>query len=148
MFHVLFKGLSLFGFIMLSAIFGDDILTFVVTVLFAAFDFWTVKNITGRLLVQLRWWSEIDELGLERWKFESDETTQADQAAAATGDEEAIKKLAKKSPSNATDSRVFWMFLYATPCVWGFFLFIEIISFKFFWAITSGICFTLSYTNA
>ena len=78
MFHVLFKGLSIFAFIMLSAIFGDDILTFVVTVLFAAFDFWTVKNITGRLLVQLRWWSEIDELGLERWKFESDETTQAD----------------------------------------------------------------------
>jgi len=24
---------------------------------FAALDFWTVKNVSGRLLVGLRWWS-------------------------------------------------------------------------------------------
>jgi hypothetical protein len=51
---------------------GDEIITFVLVVMFAAFDFWTVKNVTGRILVQLRWWSEIDELGIEKWVYESD----------------------------------------------------------------------------
>ena len=36
-------------------------------------DFWTVKNVTGRLLVNLRWWSEIDDLGQEKWVFESND---------------------------------------------------------------------------
>jgi len=35
-----------------------------------AFDFWTVKNVTGRLLVGLKWWQERDENGKEKWKFE------------------------------------------------------------------------------
>lgn len=26
-----------------------------------AVDFWITKNVTGRLLVGLRWWEEIDE---------------------------------------------------------------------------------------
>jgi len=26
-----------------------------------AIDFWITKNVTGRLLVGLRWWEEIDE---------------------------------------------------------------------------------------
>jgi len=60
MFHVGFKGASIAAFLFLNAILREEILTFIVVVLFAAFDFWTVKNITGRLLVNLRWWSEID----------------------------------------------------------------------------------------
>ena len=72
MFHVGFKGLSIFSFLFLNAFIGEDIITFVVVVLFAAFDFWTVKNVTGRLLVNLRWHSEIDEFGTEKWIYESD----------------------------------------------------------------------------
>lgn len=34
-------------------------------------DFWTVKNITGRLLVGLRWWNFVDEEGQNHWKYES-----------------------------------------------------------------------------
>ena len=74
LFHVLFKVASLVSFLFFYSITGDEIITFVMVVMFAAFDFWTVKNVTGRILVQLLWWSEIDELGLERWKFESDES--------------------------------------------------------------------------
>jgi hypothetical protein len=39
-------------------------------VIFSAIDFWTVKNITGRLLVGLRWWSEPLENGEDKWHFE------------------------------------------------------------------------------
>ena len=34
-----------------------------VVIVFAAVDFWIVKNITGRLLVGLRWWVDFDEEG-------------------------------------------------------------------------------------
>jgi hypothetical protein len=65
MFHCGFKIASLVSFLFLNAILGEEIITFVIVVLFAAFDFWTVKNITGRLLVNLRWRTEIDDFGNE-----------------------------------------------------------------------------------
>ena len=34
-------------------------------------DFWTVKNVTGRLLVGLRWWNHVDEDGKSHWVFEN-----------------------------------------------------------------------------
>ena len=60
LFHILFKGASLFCFIFMNAVVGDEILTFIMVVMLAAFDFWTVKNVTGRLLVNLKWDSYID----------------------------------------------------------------------------------------
>lgn len=82
LFHVLFKGASLFSyvqvtmlnifrFLFLNWFLGNEILAFMSIILFAAFDFWAVKNVTGRILVGLRWWSELDENGNEKWIFES-----------------------------------------------------------------------------
>jgi len=70
---------------------------FVACVLALAFDFWTVKNVTGRLLVGLRWWNEIKEDGTSTWIFES-----------------------KHSQRNIdpSDSIVFWSTLYLTPVIW------------------------------
>lgn len=51
--------------------FFDDVHTFIIVVLLSAFDFWTVKNVTGRLLVGLRWSSDFDENGKEVWRFDS-----------------------------------------------------------------------------
>lgn len=61
--------------------------------MFAAFDFWTVKNITGRLLVNLRWRTEIDDFGQEKWIYESDESLNALQAQAQAGDVDAKAEL-------------------------------------------------------
>lgn len=59
------------AFYILSALFIDNfVIIFVVTVLLAALDFWVVKNVSGRILVGLRWWNEIDDLGESVWKFE------------------------------------------------------------------------------
>lgn len=35
--------------------------TFVGTVLLISIDFWVTKNLTGRKLVGLRWWSQITD---------------------------------------------------------------------------------------
>lgn len=47
------------------------VVRFIITVLLVGADFWTVKNVTGRLLVGLRWWNSIDEDGNSVWHFES-----------------------------------------------------------------------------
>lgn len=40
-------------------------------ILLLSADFWTVKNITGRLLVGLRWWNYVDDDGKSHWVFEA-----------------------------------------------------------------------------
>ena len=43
--------------------FTNDVITFIIVMILSSLDFWTVKNVTGRLLVGLRWWSDYDEKG-------------------------------------------------------------------------------------
>lgn len=57
LFHILFKGLA-FTFYILGSKMMEDIMVTVLCILLLAADFWVVKNITGRLLVGLRWWSK------------------------------------------------------------------------------------------
>jgi len=111
----------------LNAFIDAEIATFLIVVILNALDFWTVKNITGRLLVNLRWWSEIDEMGEENWIYESDDG---------------------KKPVGKTDSFVFWTALYAYPCAWGFFMLMDLFGFKILWTNLCFICFSLSFTNA
>ena len=47
----------------------SNVSIFILVTVLAALDFWTVKNVTGRILVGLRWWSYYDEKGEEIWKF-------------------------------------------------------------------------------
>jgi hypothetical protein len=89
MFHVGFKAAGITSFLFLNAFLGEEIITFVVVVLFAAFDFWTVKNVTGRLLVNLRWHSEIDDFGNERYIYESDVSSKDDELQNLAGDPDA-----------------------------------------------------------
>jgi len=42
-----------------------------IVIVISAMDFWVTKNVTGRLLVGLKWWEEIDEVsGDQLWVFE------------------------------------------------------------------------------
>eukprot|EP00331_Platyophrya_macrostoma_P015107 CAMPEP_0176463626 /NCGR_PEP_ID=MMETSP0127-20121128/36002_1 /TAXON_ID=938130 /ORGANISM="Platyophrya macrostoma, Strain WH" /LENGTH=163 /DNA_ID=CAMNT_0017855825 /DNA_START=15 /DNA_END=503 /DNA_ORIENTATION=+ len=65
-FTVLFKGLSVFSYLFLP-LFSNDVIGFILSVLFAAFDFWTVKNVSGRKLVGLRWRTILQDDGSEKW---------------------------------------------------------------------------------
>lgn len=52
-FHYLFKALALFFYIMggWKIVSRNTIITYILCILFLAFDFWTVKNVSGRLMV-------------------------------------------------------------------------------------------------
>ncbi|ORY81875.1 hypothetical protein BCR37DRAFT_22575 [Protomyces lactucae-debilis] len=106
---------------------SNFILIFILIILLLAFDFWTVKNVAGRLLVGLRWWNETDETGASIWLFES-----ANESVEV----------------NATDQRVFWGVLYGTPVIWFGLAFIAIIKFEFVWLTLVVIAMILSGANA
>ncbi|KAL3762220.1 hypothetical protein ACHAWU_004758 [Discostella pseudostelligera] len=70
LFHILFKGIA-FALYMLGSKMMDELMVTVLCILLLAADFWVVKNITGRLLVGLRWWNKVDPVsGKTNWIFE------------------------------------------------------------------------------
>jgi hypothetical protein len=82
-----------------SFLFDNFILIFVVVILLLSFDFWTVKNVSGRKLVGLRWWNDVKEDGTSSWIFES-------------------KNPGEMQKISPTDSRVFWYSMYITTALW------------------------------
>jgi len=122
-FHLFFKAFSLFMYIFGSYFTSNYIVIFVVCIIALAFDFWTVKNISGRLLVGLRWWSSIKDDGSNEWIFES---------------------LQDMTEISAMDSRVFWWGMYASILLWGFLLFIGVLrlNFQYIPIVFAGIAMT------
>jgi hypothetical protein len=114
MFHVGFKLAALIVY-MFGALFSKSfVVSFVMVVLLLAFDFWTVKNVSGRLLVGLRWWNEVREDGTNEWRFESREDT---------------------SRISDLDSRGFWLTLWVMPLIWGIFTVSTFFSFNYGWML-------------
>ena len=125
-FTIFFKGLAIFFFLFLG-IFGiSDSSIFIIVVLLNSLDFWFVKNISGRVLVGLRWWNEVKEDGSEIWVFESENEKKA----------------------RSIDTTIFWMSIYATPLFWGIFIILEMISLRFMWFLLCIIGFILTFSNA
>ncbi|XP_056685613.1 Golgi apparatus membrane protein-like protein ECHIDNA [Spinacia oleracea] len=123
-----FKGASL-AFYILSALFFDNfVIIFVVTVLLAALDFWVVKNVSGRILVGLRWRNEINDLGEGIWKFES-------------LDPESLARMNKK------DSWLFWWSLYLTAALWIILEVFSLIRFQADYLLVVAVCLSLSIVN-
>ncbi|CAI0469818.1 unnamed protein product [Linum tenue] len=127
-FHVLFKAAAL-AFYILSALFVDSfVIIFVVTVVLAALDFWVVKNVSGRILVGLRWWNEINEDGESVWKFES-------------LDQQSLARINKK------DSWLFWWTLYLNAAAWIVLGVFSVIRFQVDYVLVIAVCLSLSIAN-
>ncbi|XP_017786282.1 PREDICTED: uncharacterized Golgi apparatus membrane protein-like protein CG5021 isoform X2 [Nicrophorus vespilloides] len=69
-FHMAFSGAAMVTYLF-CGLFSDSFITsFVFIVLLLSMDFWTVKNISGRLMVGLRWWNYVDDDGKSHWVYE------------------------------------------------------------------------------
>jgi len=114
----------LFGLLFTS----NFVLIFIVTILLLATDFYYLKNIAGRRLVGLRWWNEVDpQSGDSHWVFESSDPA--------------------TKPINATDSRFFWLAIYAQPLLWVALAVVAIVRFEFIWLTLVVIALSLTITN-
>ena len=114
-FTVLFKVVSVIFYLLFNVFLKDDILLFIIVILLTALDFYTVKNISGRLLIGMRWWTEIDlSTGLENWHFESHENT------------------FQPVPAH---SNLFWSSQLFITIFWLLIAFLNLISLKLYWVI-------------
>ena len=125
LFTLLFKTLAIVAFLILGLFGFSDALIFIIVVILNAFDFWFVKNVSGRILVGLRWWNEVRDDGTEVWIFESDHEKRA----------------------TSVDTTLFWTSLYIAPAFWAVFLIIELIGLSLMWFLVCLISFVLTFSN-
>ncbi|RHY24398.1 hypothetical protein DYB32_008869 [Aphanomyces invadans] len=125
-FHLFFKFLAIGVYILGGFVSNSFVFIFVICVLLLAFDFWTVKNVSGRLLVGLRWWNRINEDGSNDWVFES---------------------LEDMSEIDPLDAKIFWTALYGAPVAWALFLLVAVLKLNVEWALIAIVALTLSGAN-
>ncbi|XP_034716944.1 Golgi apparatus membrane protein TVP23 homolog B [Etheostoma cragini] len=113
-FHLFFRVSAIIVYLLCEIFSSSFIACMVTIILLLSCDFWTVKNITGRLLVSLRWWNQVDDDGQNHWVFESRKGTGKQQAA-------------------DSESRIFWIGLIVCPVLWVVFAFSTLFSFKIKW---------------
>jgi len=123
-FHLAFKIAAIVLYIVIKLFTDSFILSFIVIVLLLAADFWTTKNVTGRLLVGLRWWHYVKEDGTNVWMFES-----------------------SKNPVNAVEAVIFWTALVGTVPVWALLAVVALLNFSFQYLFVIGVALVLSIAN-
>ncbi|ODV63508.1 Tvp23p, partial [Ascoidea rubescens DSM 1968] len=126
-FLIFFKASTILVYILGGILFRDNfILQFITVILLSSGDFWNVKNISGRLLVGLRWWNETSIKGENVWVFENCDPSRY---------------------INPIDSKVFWMMIYAVPVIWGFLGIICVLKLEFLSLIMVIVTLTLNLIN-
>ncbi|GFN78347.1 Golgi apparatus membrane protein tvp23 homolog [Plakobranchus ocellatus] len=127
-FHVFFRASALVAYLLCGLFSSSFITNFVVIILLLCMDFWTVKNITGRLLVGLRWWNYVDENGESRWIFES-------------------RKGSGTLRMSAAESRIFWLSLIISQILWFVFLFAAVFQLSLKWFMVVMVGFIMNGAN-
>lgn len=120
------KIASLFFFLFLNIFTSNEAFVMIVVIIFDAMDFWYTKNISGRILVGLRWWNTYNpETQQEIWTFES--------------------KNEKKE--STIDRGTFWLSLYGFTGAWLVLFIWECVIFNFMWACLCFISLAISGIN-
>ncbi|XP_060261868.1 Golgi apparatus membrane protein TVP23 homolog A isoform X1 [Ovis aries] len=114
-FHLFFRVSAIVTYVGCDWFSKSFVGCFVTVLLLLSFDFWSVKNVTGRLMVGLRWWNQIDEDGKSHWIFEARKVS-PDMVAATEA-----------------EARVFWLGLIICPMIWIVFFFSSLFSLKLKW---------------
>uniref|UniRef100_A0A3B5LPY6 Golgi apparatus membrane protein TVP23 homolog n=1 Tax=Xiphophorus couchianus TaxID=32473 RepID=A0A3B5LPY6_9TELE len=123
-FHLFFRTSAILVYLLCDVISSRFIVCMVTIILLLSCDFWTVKNVSGRLLVGLRWWNQVDEDGRSHW----------------------ILCLGPLKIS-AAESRVFWLGLIVCPIFWVVFVFSTIFSFNIKWLVVVIMGLVLQWAN-
>jgi len=138
-FHLLFRSLAIVVYLFASWIYSSFIVTFVVLIVLLSADFWTCKNITGRLLVGLRWWNNVDENGQSVWVYENRKAANAKDDSSTTSTLPVLE--------STVETNVFWASLLGTNIVWLTFLVMSFLTFSFKWMVIILVAVMLNASN-
>ncbi len=115
--YVLFPWLVTSSFVVLATL----------VMVAVAVDFWLVKNVSGRFLVGLRWWSGLGADGASTvWTFEA-------RGAAYQ--------------ANGADARLFWGSLYASVVVWALLAVVALVRWHLAWLLVDCYAVAMCFTN-
>lgn len=124
----------------LSLFTDSEVVVFVVTMMSTCFDFWVVKNVTGRLLIGLRWWSASDLLqedlkegSSKRLYDESDGSDEESEEEQGLIEEWYFESFDFDAKNSQVDSSIFWWSQASITIFWVIFLGIKAISLSIFW---------------
>lgn len=138
LFYIFFRVAPIFMYIfgtIVLAVFTSKskfILHFIILILLVSADFWNLKNISGRLLVGLRWWNDTN-------------------MKEGSGQFENVWVFETADPNryiNPIDSKVFWTLLYVQPTAWAVLAIMAVLKFELLYLVLVVISFSLSVTNA
>ncbi|NWW72765.1 TV23B protein, partial [Climacteris rufus] len=121
-FHLFFRVSAIVVYLLCELLTSSFIACMVTIILLLSCDFWAVKNVTGRLMVGLRWWNQVDDDGRSHWVFE------ARKGSAQGG-----------KTSSEAESRIFWLGLITCPMIWVIFAFSALFSFKVKWLVSPSL---------
>ncbi|XP_045894022.1 Golgi apparatus membrane protein TVP23 homolog A-like isoform X2 [Micropterus dolomieu] len=121
-FHLFFRVVAIITYLLCDWISENFASCFVLIITLLSFDFWSVKNVTGRLLVGLRWWNQVDEDGKSLWVFEAKKTCRGNNIG------------------TEAEARIFWLGLIICPLIWTFFFFTSLFSLKIKWLVRHVTC--------
>ena len=132
-FHMLFRTLAILLFLFANLFFSNFITIFVILICCLSMDFWTVKNISGRLLVGLRWWNQVDEDGKSNWIFENRKNGQSNNNMSVI--------------ESTTEATIFWGSLIAADIIWAVFFMVSLLTFNFKWMTIIIVALMLNLSN-
>ncbi|KAF9480066.1 DUF846-domain-containing protein [Pholiota conissans] len=103
------------------------VLTTVIVVVLLAMDFWNCRNVSGRTLVGLRFWNQVDDDGESYWVFESRDPSR---------------------PANPVDAKMFWVAIYLFPTLWIALLIVSLLKFGLSFIPIIILALVFNFTNA
>ncbi|KAJ9575478.1 hypothetical protein L9F63_007683 [Diploptera punctata] len=127
-FHLAFRVSAIVVYMLCGWFSSSFIASFVTIILLLSMDFWTVKNVTGRLMVGLRWWNYVDDEGNSHWVFEA-------------------RKGIQQNRVNPYEAQIFWTALIFCPLLWFIFFLIALFGLKFKWLLLVCIAIVLNGAN-
>ncbi|XP_056144071.1 Golgi apparatus membrane protein TVP23 homolog B [Lampris incognitus] len=127
-FHLFFRISAILVYLFCELLSNSFIVCMVTIILLLSCDFWTVKNVSGRLLVGLRWWNHVAEDGRSHWVFES-------------------RKAGSRKTASGAESQLFWLGLIVCPIFWVVFVFSTVFSFKIKWLAVVIMGLVLQWAN-
>jgi len=127
MLHVIFKFFAMFSYLFLGLVVTSTLVSFLVTFSSIVFDFWICKNITGRLLVGMRWWNDLESAdGETLWTFESYDCDMN---------------------FHTFDTNIFWWGMTFSTVFWFLMMLGKLLTINFLWGMVTMIGLLLNATN-
>lgn len=125
--HLGFKAIPLVIYFLGSLMFHSFTTIAIFIILTISVDFYYTKNISGRKLVQLRWW--YDENLTPPFKIES------------------YKQYDQETVINPIDDKIFWWGLYGSFLIWCFSSIVCLMKFKLIYLVLVAFAIGLNYYN-